>query len=276
MTVSDPNDTISRMYLGTALAQMGNPREAIQQFSEALRQTPQNTGLHYNLGIVLLRLGSEEEALEHFQAAVGSDPLFTQANFQMANLSMRHGRFTDAEQAYARVIEQEPSNGFARLMQVMALVRLKQYVEARRLLEEGLRALPNDPDLTHALARLLAACPLKSVRSGQRALELSQKLLKADKDIDFDRIQTLSMAMAEAGQFENAVQLLRSVILKLDELKRRDLSQLLEGNLRLFQQGKPCRTPWRDDDPIFSPVPGSPILIAPTQLSPMQTGSAER
>jgi len=276
MAAADPNNPIARMYLGTALAQMGNSREAIQQFSKALRQAPQNAGLHYNLGIVLLQLGSEEESLNHFQAAVGSDPSFRQANFQMANLSMRHGRFADAEQAYARVIEQEPSNGFARLMQAMARVRLRRYAAARVRLEEGLKALPGDPDLTNALARLLAACPTKSVRNGLRALQLSQKVLQAERSFDFDRIQTLSMAMAEAGQFDRATQLLRSVISKLDELKRQDLSRLLEGNLRLFEQRKPCRTPWRDDDPIFFPVLGSPMLIAPTQLSPMQTGSTNR
>lgn len=275
MSASDPDDPIARMYLGTALAKMGNSREAIQQFSEALRQAPQNTGLHFNLAIVLLELGSEEESLEHFRAAVGLDPSFKQANFQMANLSMRHGKFADAERAYARVIDQEPSNGFARLMQAMALVRLRQYARAQALLEKGLKALPGDPDLTNALARLLATCPIKSVRNGPRALQLSQTAAQAEKNLDFDLVQTLSMAMAEVGQFDKATQLLRSVISKLEELKRPDLSRLLEDNLRLFEQGKPCRIPWRDDDPIFFPVPGSPTFIAPTQLSPMKNASTK-
>lgn len=274
MSDSDPSDPMARMYYGTALAQAGNTNEAIQQFVQALRQAPQNAGLHYNLGIVLLQRGSEVESLKHFQAAVDSDPSFKQANFQLANLSMRHGRFADSEQSYARVIQQEPANSFARLMQVMALVRLKRYPEARRLLDDGLKALPNDPDLTHALARLLAACPLKSVRDGRRALELSQKLLKAEKNLDFERVQTLSMAMAEAGQFDQATQLLRSVIAKLKQLQRSDLSRLLEGQLVLFEQGKASRVPWRDDDPVFFPVPGSLMLITPQQLSPMQAGAA--
>ena len=37
---------------------------------------------------------------------------------------------------------------------------------------------------------------------------------------------------------------------------RTDLAELLEENLSLYRRGQACRQPWRDDDPVFSPVPG--------------------
>ena len=65
------------------------------------------------------------------------------------------------------------------------------------------------------------------------------------------------------------------MISDLQRNQRFDLARLLNENLALYQRRQPCRSPWREDDPIFSPVasamdlPGPTTAIGPpTQLHP--------
>ena len=97
-------------------------------------------------------------------------PHLPQPHAWLGELYESTDRFEMAAQEYAAVIAIEPRNRFARLMEAMALIRLKDYSEARSRLERGLSALPDDSDLALTLARLLAACPDSSIRDGRRAL----------------------------------------------------------------------------------------------------------
>ena len=76
------------------------------------------------------------------------------------------------------------------------------------------------------------------------------------------------MAFAETGQFERAAEMQRAMISDLEQNRRFDLAELLAENLALYQRRQPCRRPWREDDPIFSPVASAMDLPAPATSSP--------
>lgn len=252
MVETSPEDPNAHMYFGIGLMRAGLPDAAVEQFTEALRIAPNHADVHYNFGLLLARRGLEEQAIEHFQAAIKSNPELKDGHFQLANLLMRTGRYEEARQEYSVVVRRDPQNGFARLMEAVALVRLRDYARARAQLEQGLAALPDDTDIASALARLLAACPEKTVRDGPRALRLAARAFKAQQDLDTG--ETVAMALAEVGQPDQAAQMQRAMIAKVDQLGQSDLARSLRDNLILYEQGKACRTPWRDDDPIFKPV----------------------
>ena len=71
------------------------------------------------------------------------------------------------------------------------------------------------------------------------------------------------MAMASNGRLTEAAELQRRMIATVQSAGRQDLATVLQRNLKLYEQGQACSTPWRDDDPIFSPEPGKMTLIAP-------------
>jgi tetratricopeptide (TPR) repeat protein len=270
-----PQDPVARTYLGTALARAGDSNGAIQQFSEALRIAPQNAQAHYCLGVVLLDLGRDENAIRHLQAAIESDPQYTEAHFQLANLLMRSGQYEAAAQEYARVAAADPSNGFAGLMRAMALVRVKNYRDARAQLEQLHAGMPENADIAGALARLLAACPENHVRDGPRALRLIQELIRAQKSVDVDQGQTLAMALAEVGQFQEAVAVQRRIIGVLERENQPDLLPLLREDLALYGRGQPSRVPWRSGDPIFFPVPKK-LELPPENLPRAHASSSQR
>ena len=170
---------------------------------------------------------------------------------------------------YAEAIRVNPKSADARFGYGMALVRLGRYLEARDWFDEASRLHPDRPDLQYALARLLAAAPDDRVRDGQRAQAIIERMVEANKTIDLG--ETLAMALAERGQFAEAVALQRqlmeaSIRQGLDAVTKR-----LAVNLLRYERYQACRMPWAADDPIHSPGPPvDPGLLAtaPTSAAP--------
>ena len=264
MVAADPEEAIAHMDLGTALLQLGDVSGALARYQKSLRLSPGNPRLHYNLGLVYTLQKAYPKALEHYQNAIELDPGFENAHFNAANLLMRLGNMAQAGQHYGRVNELNPSHAFARFMQAMTLVKLGRYQAARTLLEASHQALPEEIDITHALARLLAASPQSTVGDGRRALQLLQNVFRSQDEVAFEHVETLAMALARTGQYQRALQVQQGMIDEVKQAGRVDLAALLEENSSRYQRGQACRAPWRADDPIFLPVPGD---LAPLKSS---------
>jgi hypothetical protein len=85
-------------------------------------------------------------------------------------------------------------------------------------------------------------------------MALMQELLKTQRTLEM--AQTMAMTFAEVGQFEEAVTWQRDAMAAAKQAGREDLTARLEENLKRYESRQPCRTPWRDDDPVFHPRPG--------------------
>ena len=253
-----PSDPIIRTYLGVALAKSGERKEALEQYQIALQLNPNNATVNYSMGVLFIALGRESDAIAHFREAVRIDPNLGEAHFQLANLLMREHQDKEAELEYAAVVSIDPQNAFARLMQAMAAVHAGAYARARSTLEQAAVALPKDPDIANALARILAAAPDPAVRDEKRALRIVGDLVQHQQGDALEDGITLAMALAGVGQFQQAAKYQRSMIANLEQAGRPDLARSLHANLVLYEQGKPCHTPWAKDDPIFTPVPNTP------------------
>jgi hypothetical protein len=102
------------------------------------------------------------------------------------------------------------------------------------------------PGFTHALARVLSAAPDPQVRDGRQAMALMQALPEEQRRLDLG--ETMAMVLAEVGQYEEAATWQRGAIDAARRMGNERLAQRMAGNLRLYEAGRPCRTPWRDED----------------------------
>ena len=250
----EPSDPIAHRYLGVALAKSGKNDEALQEYERALQLDPKNAAVHYSMGIVLIEMGKEESAIAHFREAIRLDPGLVDPHFQLANLLLRAGKNEEAGREYQIVAGLEPQNGFARLMEAMAAIRTGDYARGRSILEEASAAIPGDPDIANALARLLAAAPDPPVRDEARALRIVEQLVQNQQGDGFEEGVTLAMALASVGRFKEAAGYQQAIIAELERSRKFDLARLLRKNLDLYEHQKPCRIPWANDDPVFSPV----------------------
>ena len=247
-----PQNPGTRLNLGTALYVTGDASGALEQFETAVRLAPESPKAHFSIGVILEAAGRDQDAIERFSAAVKYDPAYVEARMQLADALRRTGRLDASLSHYAEVIKTSPAISQARFGYAMALVRLRRYQEARDRLTDAMKTYPDQPGFAHALARLLAAAPDDRVRDGRTALALLEPLLKQQKTIGL--AETKAMALAEVGQFEEAAVWQREAMTGAGQTQP-DTQARLRENMRLYESRKPCRIPWREDDPVFHPRP---------------------
>jgi tetratricopeptide (TPR) repeat protein len=247
-----PNNAFTRLNLGTALYLQGDPRSALVQFETALKLNPNLSKAHYAIGVIMRTNGRDAAAIEHFTAAVQADPGSVESRLQLGETLRASGHDAESLPHYAEVIKTSPSISQASFGYAMALVRLGRYREARDWLSDAMKTYPDQPGFPHALARILSAAPADGVRDGGHALSLMQQLLKQQKTVGLT--ETMAMTLAELGRFEEATTWQRETIAAANR-SQPDAVPRLEQNLTLYENGKPCRTPWRNDDPVFHPRP---------------------
>jgi tetratricopeptide (TPR) repeat protein len=236
---AQPESVEGRVNLGSVLALAGDRPGAVEQFREALRRDPANATAHFNLASLLADGPSREEALAHAEAAVTARPEDAETRRLRARLLRDGGRLAEALPEYARAVELAPGDETARLGEAETLVRLGRYAEARRKLEDGLRQMPASGLLSHGLARLLAACPDRSVRDGARALELARAVWSARPATA--HAETMALALAELGRCTDAAGWQRAAI---EQARREGLQARLDDlsrALAVYERGEPCR-----------------------------------
>ena len=248
-----PDNAFTRLNLGTALFQTGDAAGALDQFESAVRLSPGLAKAHYGIGIVMEAAGRDREAIEGFSAAVRNEPGYVEARLSLADALRRSGHEEESLPHYAEVIRASPAVSQARFGYAMALVRLKRYQDARDRLADDVKTYPNQPGFAHALARLLAAAPDDRVRDGRQAMALMEALLKTQRTMEM--AVTMAMTFAELGRYEEATMWQRGAIAAAKEARRGNLVDRLGENLKRYESRQPCRTPWREDDPVFHPRP---------------------
>jgi tetratricopeptide (TPR) repeat protein len=255
-----PKEASLHHKLGTALALQGDGRAAVEELERAIALDPSFSKAHYSLGVILASTGQAPSAIQHFQAALKSQPGYVEARLQLAHTLRRTGQPEASLAHYAQIVKDDARVPEARFGYAAALIRLRRYAEARDYLAGAITLYPNVLSFSNAEARLLAASPDDKVRDGQRALRFVQPVLRQVRAVD--TLETMAMVQAELGQFTEAVTWQKEAIAAAERSGERGIASRIADNLRLYEARKPCRTPWRPDEPLeFQPV-------APTVQSP--------
>jgi tetratricopeptide (TPR) repeat protein len=249
-----PDNALTRLNLGTSLYLSGDPDGALAQYRTAVRLSPSLARAHFGIGTALEARHQDREAIEAYTAAVRNDPDYVEAHFSLANALRRNGRAEESLAHYDAVLARNPAVSQASFGYAMALVRLRRWREARDRLDRDARLFPDQAGFAHALARVLSAAPDDQVRDGARALALLKPLVDGQARSPVVA-ETMAMALAETGRFDEAVRWQTDTIGMARRAGRADLVAPLTANLRLYQRRQPCRTPWTDDDPVHHPAP---------------------
>ena len=238
----DAADAELRHRLGTALYLRGDIGPARAELERAAAEAPELPQAHYSLGVLLQDEGRYGPAAERFAAALRARASYTEARLQLAYSLRRSGDPEGALEQYEQVSRTNPDLSEASFGQAMTLVVLHRWRDARARLEQAAEADPDDPGVAHALARLLAAAPDERVRDGARALAMVDRL--ASRGRTFDLGETMAMALAEVGAHDRAATLQRDLITGAGRAGLTDVTRRLRDNLRRYERGQACRTPW--------------------------------
>ena len=253
--------------LGTALYLNGNAAEAERQFQAVIDAGPA-TGIdeatakaHYSLAVLMTSDGRAKQALPHFEAAIRYQPNYIEAHLALADFLRRNKRSEAALEQYRATLALNPRHSVARIGYAMCLNDLKRYRETRDWLEEAVKEAPERSEYKIALARVLATSADDRVRDGKRALDIARDLFKAPQHTTALG-ETIAMALAEYGDYAQAIAIQRDVIAAVKRSKLPVPLRRMEENLALYERHQPSRTPWSDEDLVLSsqqpsaPTPG--------------------
>jgi tetratricopeptide (TPR) repeat protein len=187
--------------------QKADPHLAIDFYHEALAKNPKVYWLWVDLGNAQLKRGRIEEAIAAYEKAVALEPSVATAHLNLSRLRMRTGDFAGA----------------------IASVRKAAEVQ------------PNDAVAQKQLAWLLATADDESVRDGEQAISILQKLPQDPKRIDIQYLEVLSAAHAEAGQFDEAIAAAEQALAEARKIHSRRVAEF-EARVQLYQSHRPFRT----------------------------------
>jgi tetratricopeptide (TPR) repeat protein len=234
-----PDSVEARINLAACLVQLGDRAGAVEHLREAARRDPANANAHFNLGTLLAIDGPSAEAREHLAAAVALLPKDAEAHRSLAEVLRNGGRPEEALAEYARAVELDPNEEKARVGEAETLVRLARYKAAREKLEAGFQALPRSGLLAYGLARLLAACPDRSLRDGVRARTLAFAVWQAQATAA--HAETVALANAEAGDCGEAARWQRIALDGAEKAFPPAQVEAMKARLAGFEKGAPCR-----------------------------------
>jgi tetratricopeptide (TPR) repeat protein len=243
LDVAEDND-VAHNDLGLVLEERGDWAGALDQFQAAIRVAPKQAVTHNNLGNLLDKLGQPDAALAEHRAAIALQPeapdLHTSAGNELTLLGQFHAALD--EFATAKNLDPQlpqPHVGIARVC--FKLGRDGAGVEEFRA---ALQLAPNDFQILAEAARYLASNENAGARDGQSALALARRANEISGHRQPVAFDALGMALAENGDFTNAVTCAQNALdlamaAKLQRLER------LRRRLELYQNHQPWRENFR-------------------------------
>jgi tetratricopeptide (TPR) repeat protein len=234
-----PNDLETHYNFAAALMQKGNAEEAIPHYQKVLEINPEFTEAHFNLGNALLQKGKVDEAIDHYQKVLLSKPDLAEAHNNLGNALMQKGNVEEAIGSYKRVVQLKPEFVDAYNNLGNALLQKGNAEEAIAYFQKALELKPDDTGAQNNLAWVLATSPQASLRNGNKAVELAERANQRTGGENPNFLETLATAYAEAGRFNDAMQIARKAKKLALTTGQQSLVAQLEIESKLYEAGRP-------------------------------------
>lgn len=229
-----------QLLIGQSAEQQGETQAALAAYERALNVAPGLVEAHNNLGNLLDNLGRPVEALAHYQSAVSLRPDLPLVHENLGTQLVELGRIDDAMMEYQTAARLVPHDSRPFYLMGKAWLQRGQSQPAVAAFEDALRLDPDDvQSLTH-LARIFASDEYPQIRNGTRAVALAEKANALTGGTQPFVLGTLAMAYAEAGRFNEALQVVQSALKHAATGKQETISAL-HSQLKLYESNQPFR-----------------------------------
>ena len=208
--------------------------DALEEFTAAEREHPDDPRIHNFRGIALARMGNNSEATAEYQKSIRLDPAMEDAYRNLGFIEWNQHRLEPARDALQRAVELSPNDSFAHYYLGRVELDAQHYSQAIQELETSRVPLPADADFSIQVATAyvalgrredagksldhLATLPLNDAQSIQvaslllsvhqpdSAINLIQQLSKRPSAADSEWLKfDLAMVYLLAGRDEKAL-----------------------------------------------------------------------
>ncbi|MEM8558757.1 MAG: tetratricopeptide repeat protein [Bacteroidota bacterium] len=150
-----PGHADAAHFLGLALAQAGQPAEALPHLRQAAAALPHRPDVLTNLGEVERRSGDLEAAARSYHQALRLDARFAPAHYNLANVLKATGALGEAVRHYEQAIRYAPTHAGAFYNLGNTLMELARYASAERAFREAVRLRPDHAEAHNNLGAVL-------------------------------------------------------------------------------------------------------------------------
>jgi tetratricopeptide (TPR) repeat protein len=189
-----------RCFLATA----GWP-EAKWDAEKALELQPDNSDALWIRGFVYLKNEEWDKAWVDLNRAANLNPRDANVLSMRARVYEHKGHLEKAVADYNKAIELHPD--WARLYggRGYEYMLMKHYARGEQDLQKALTLDPLCGQALNELAWIRATCREAKFRNGKEAIQLAGKACQLSHFADWNKVDTLAAAFAEAGDFEEAI-----------------------------------------------------------------------
>lgn len=222
----------------TARIALGQFAEAVSDLSRSVQRDPKNVAALNERGTTYRRLGKLKEAKADFDSVIASGTRHP-AVFTNRALILIDVATTESVEAALSDLRTalEIDTRFAPAWEASAEIREKAGL-LDKALEYYALAVEIDPNFAIAWnnrAWILATAADAKYRNGKLAVESATKACELTSYEKADILDTLAASLAEAGQFEQAVERARQAVEKADASEKK----AIEARLKLYESGTP-------------------------------------
>lgn len=234
--------TISSALL---LAEVGQVDQAVERLETAIAETEPpgpRARLLSVLGGIELGLDAPAAGMARLDEAVTLAGDVPEVRQRYAQALANAKQYSAAADQYAAYVQLSPDDADAWFAYATALILADRWTDAKSALGEGASRLSHVP-LTHLFARVLASAPDPDVRDGERAVQVAQAVFAAERNPAHG--ETLAMAMAAAGRYEEAVALQERLLTEAEAVRfDGGFVERVRANLERYRAGQPGVSGW--------------------------------
>lgn len=155
VAATEEEDTDAVTLLAIALCADGQHGEAVERLTQLTRKHPLDPAPLANLGMALLAGGREDDASSALKRALDLDAQSAQAHCGLGLMHYAHERWHEAAAAFRATERLAPDSAIGSYNLGLALERLGDREEARRVLLRAAALEPHDEEIQRALEPLL-------------------------------------------------------------------------------------------------------------------------
>ncbi|MFC1824847.1 tetratricopeptide repeat protein [Thermodesulfobacteriota bacterium] len=214
---------------------------AVADTSLALELDPKYAAALFNRCSALNSKGMLDQALKDCSKGLALNPNEIEAWRLRGRIYGRRGEYDKAISDFTQAITINPRSYKALAERAFIWYRKGNYREAISDLEKAIENNPEDYNAYNNYAWILATCPEKEFRNGDKAVVMAEKSTQI-KALSYN-MSTLAAAFAESGNFEKAVvsQEKAIALFEKDKVSNDQLKEYYD-QLKSYRGNKP----WRD------------------------------
>ena len=238
-----PDNATARLNLGEACQEMGRDQEAMANYRRALELDPLCYEAYNNIGRFLNDQGKPEEALDYCRASAKLYPRSASSHNSLGMVLAKLGRYDEALGEFAVAQQFDRHSAAPHFQSGRVLLRLGRAREAVEEFQAALRIEQGNFGMMIYIARVWASDPNAEARNGPAALALAQQAAALAGRPQPIVLDTLAMACAETGRFEEATNLARQAVALAFASGSREDGTNMQQRLAQYEKNQPARTP---------------------------------